>query len=207
VWGQPLPMSKLIRLNAMPPPRALLRRQGGAVRMGMRIRKPSRMPRRMPRRMRLHARTGTRGFTIVEMVVVMVLIGVFTAMGMARFADREPFAAQGVADQIVSGLRVAQATAVAQRRSVYVVFAASPPTMSVCLDAACTQPLVTPAGDATWLADTSGLTLSAAAAFNFGPDGAPSLASQLQLQVLGSGGSAASQLIKVETGSGFVHAP
>lgn len=152
-------------------------------------------------------RGGSAGFTLVEMVVVMMLIGVFTAMGMARFADREPFAAQALADQIVSGLRVAQATAVAQRRNVYVAFAASPPTLSVCLDAACTQPLVTPAGDAAWLADSSGLTLSAAASFSFGADGAPSLASQLQLQVLGSSGAAASTMINVEAGSGFVHAP
>jgi MSHA pilin protein MshC len=147
------------------------------------------------------------GFTLVELVVVMVLLGVFTAMGMSRFADREPFAAQGVADQLVSGLRVAQATAVAQRRAVYVSLATTPPTMTVCLDAACTQPLPTPAGDATWLSDTSGLTLSSAASFSFGPDGTPSLASRLQLQVLGSGGSAASQLINVEAGSGYVHAP
>jgi MSHA pilin protein MshC len=150
---------------------------------------------------------GQAGFTLVELMVVMVLIGVFTAMGMSRFADREPFAAQAVADQIVSGLRVAQAMAVAQRRPVYVAFAASPPAMSVCLDAACTQPLPTPAGDAIWLADNSGLTLSTAASFSFGADGAPSFATRLQMQVLGSGGSAASLLINVEAGSGYVHAP
>ena len=147
------------------------------------------------------------GFTLVELVVVLVLAGVFTAVGMSRFADREPFAAQGMADQLVSGLRAAQAMAMAQRRSVFVALVATPPTLTVCLDAACTLPLPTPAGDATWLADGAGLYLSSAVSFNFGADGVPSLPSRLQVQVLGTGGSAASQVISVEAESGYVHAP
>jgi prepilin-type N-terminal cleavage/methylation domain-containing protein len=94
-----------------------------------------------------------RGFTLVELMMVMMLIAIVTAMSAARFADREPFAVQGAADQLVSGLRLAQATAVAQRREVHVVLARQPATLKVCLDAACKLPLSTPAGDSTWLAD------------------------------------------------------
>lgn len=151
--------------------------------------------------------SGQRGFTLVELVIVMVIMAVIAALGMARFADREPFAVQGVADQLVSGLRVAQAMAVAQRRTVYIVIASTPPSMAVCLDAACTQPLTTPAGDAIWLADATGLHLNAAASFNFGPDGVPSLASTLQLQLLGDSGIATATTVTVEAGSGYVHAP
>ena len=147
------------------------------------------------------------GFTLVELVVVMALMGVIAAVGMSRFADREPFAAQGVADQIASGLRVAQAMAMAQRRAVYVTLAASPPTMTVCLDAACTLPLTTPAGEATWLADNTDLTLNTGASFSFGADGVPTLASALQVQVLGASGTAATLSINVEAGSGYVHSP
>lgn len=150
-------------------------------------------------------RAGSAGFTLVEMVIVMVLMAVLAAMGMSRFADREPFAAQGVADQIISGLRVAQATAMAQRRTVYVGLTTTPLSMTVCLDAACAQPLPTPAGDSAWLADTSGLALSAAANFNYGPDGVPSLTSRLTLQVQGSGGVTAAQSVVIEPYSGYVH--
>jgi MSHA pilin protein MshC len=145
------------------------------------------------------------GFTLVELVIVMVLMGVLTALGMSRFADREPFAAQAVGDQLVSGLRVVQAMAVAQRRTLYVAIASTPPALSVCLDAACTQPLPTPAGDALWLSDTTGLHLNTAASFSYGGDGVPSLAGSLQLQVLGDSGGSSSTLITVEAGSGYVH--
>lgn len=147
------------------------------------------------------------GFTLVELVMVMMLIAVITAISAARFADREPFALQGAADQLVSGLRLAQATAVAQRRAVYVTLAAAPATLSVCLDAGCSLPLPTPAGDSTWLADAADLRLSTAASFSFAADGSPSLAANLALQVQTADGSRSSSTITVEAGSGHVHAP
>ena len=139
--------------------------------------------------------------------MVMMLIAVITAMSAARFADREPFAVQGAADQLVSGLRLAQATALAQRSAVHVVLKTEPATLQVCLDSACKQPLPTPAGDAAWLADAAQLTLSTGAAFSFQPDGSTTLAANLQLKVLGAGGSVASPAITVEAGSGHVHSP
>lgn len=148
-----------------------------------------------------------RGFTLVELVMVMMLVAVITAMSAARFADREPFAVQGAADQLVSGLRLAQATALAQRRAIHVVLKADPATLQVCFDAACRQPLTTPAGDNAWLADAAQLTLSNNAAFSFQPDGSTTLAAPLQLKVLGAAGSVASPAITVEAGSGHVHSP
>ncbi len=150
-------------------------------------------------------RACARGFTLVELVLVMLLIAVLTAISAGRFADREPFAIQGAAEQLLSGLRLAQATAIAQRGTVHVVLGASPASLQVCRDAACTQPLTTPAGDSTWLADAADLQLSSAASFSFGPDGRSSLASTLQLQV--RGGSRSSPTLSVEAGSGHVHMP
>lgn len=149
-------------------------------------------------------RSRQRGFTLVELVLVMILVAALAAVGAGRFADRDPFVVQGVADQLVSGLRLAQASALAQRRSVHVVLAASPASLRVCLDAACTQPLSTPAGDGTWLADATELRLSTAASFAFGPDGTPTLATALGVRVLNADGSAASRLVTVEAGSGHL---
>lgn len=148
-----------------------------------------------------------RGFTLVELVLVMLLVTVLGALGAARLADREPFALQGAADQLLSGLRLAQATAISQRRSVHVVLSAQPARLDLCLDAACAQPLATPGGDAQWLADVDGLRLNAAASFHFAPDGSTSLAQPLQLQLRSDDGTRSSATITVETVSGHVHRP
>jgi MSHA pilin protein MshC len=150
-------------------------------------------------------RRRVRGFTLVELVIVMLLLAVVASFGAARFADREPFAVQGVADQLVSAVRLAQATAIAQRRAVHVVLSAQPAALQVCLDALCTQPLATPAGDSLWLAEAAGLQLSSAGSFAFGPDGAPTLTSTLQLRVQTPDGASRSPLITIEAGSGHVH--
>jgi Tfp pilus assembly protein FimT len=140
------------------------------------------------------------------MVVVMVLMAVISAVGAARFAARDPFAAQGLADQLVSGLRVAQLTALAQRRPVYVSLSASPVALQACWDAACNQ-AIEPPGGGTWVNDVQGLTLSSASSFSFNPDGSPTLASSLQLRVVSEDGVTASQPLRVEAGSGHVHQP
>ena len=146
------------------------------------------------------------GFTLVELVVVMMLLAVISAVGAARFSARDPFAAQGLADQLVSGLRVAQLTALAQRRPVFVALNANPVTLQACWDAACTQPIAPPGGGA-WVSETQGLTLSAAGNFSFNPDGSPTLANSLALRVVSEDGVTASQTLRVEAGSGHVHQP
>lgn len=155
-------------------------------------------------------RSRAAGFTLVELVVVMTLMAVITAVGLSRFADRDPFAVQTVADQLVSALRLAQATATAQRGTVYVAITASPPALSVCLDAACTNPLSPPGSGSggSWIANTGGVHLSGGASFSFGPDGSPSsLAATLQLQVQSDSGTATPATLTIEAGSGYVHAP
>ena len=151
-------------------------------------------------------RNTARGFTLVELVVVMVLMAVITAVGMTRFVNRQPFAVQGVADQLMSGLRLAQATAIAQRRTLHLQLGSTPATLAVCLDVACTQTVAAPGGGA-WLVDTLDVNLAAALSFSFDASGAPSFAGAQTVQVSSSDGSSHAPPIVIEPLSGHVHAP
>ncbi|MBL8328670.1 MAG: prepilin-type N-terminal cleavage/methylation domain-containing protein [Rubrivivax sp.] len=148
-------------------------------------------------------RLSQAGFTLVELVIVMLLLAILAGLGATRFASTEAFAAQGLADRLASSLRGAQATAQAQRRTVHVQIGATPPTMQVCLDMACTQSLAAPTPDGLWLPAAPALSLDAGASFSFSPSGATSLGSALQLQVLGGGASSA-PTVRVEAATGHV---
>jgi MSHA pilin protein MshC len=148
-----------------------------------------------------------RGFTLVELVVVMLVMAIVATVGMGRFAARESFAVQGVADQLVSALRLAQSTAVAQRATVYVALGSSPASLTVCADVGCTQPLSPPGASSTWLENAQGLELSAVTTFQFTASGAPSLGTAFETQVRTADGSVVSRAIRVEPVSGHVHQP
>ena len=141
------------------------------------------------------------------MVVVLLLMAVLAGIGASKFADREPFAVQGLADQIVSGLRLAQASAMARRQSVFVVLTASPAAMQVCLDAGCAQPLNTAGGDTLWLSETANLALSSSLSFSFDGAGAPTFGAQQTLRAQSADATVLSLPIRIEPGTGHVHMP
>lgn len=60
------------------------------------------------------------GFTIVELVAVMVITGIIAAIAAPRFIGVDAFDARGSYSTLVSALRYAQKTAIAQRRNVFV---------------------------------------------------------------------------------------
>lgn len=144
------------------------------------------------------------GFTLVELIVVMLLMAVVATVGLGRFADRQPFAVQSLADQLVSGVRIAQSTAMAQRRDVYVKLTASPPALAVCLDAGCSQPIAPPGGDGQWLTETQELQFSSGHVFSFAASGSPSFAVTLSVQVQDAGGVAGPRTVTIEPVSGHV---
>lgn len=58
------------------------------------------------------------GFTIVELVAVMVITGIIAAIAAPRFIGLDAFDARGSYSTLVSALRYAQKTAIAQRTTV-----------------------------------------------------------------------------------------
>lgn len=109
-----------------------------------------------------------RGFTLTELITIMVIIGILAVAALPRFFDRNVFDSRGYYDQVISTLRYAQKTAVAQHRFVCVAFAADSITLTHGTTNACGSDLTSPAGVTPYTVTApSGVTLSGGAAFYF----------------------------------------
>lgn len=86
-------------------------------------------------RLRRTTRVRPGGFTIVELVVVIVIAGILAAFATARFVGRGGFESRAYFDQAITVVRLAQKTAIAQRRNVVVVITTD--RIAVCYIAAC----------------------------------------------------------------------
>lgn len=130
------------------------------------------------------------------------ILAIVATIGMTRFASPAPFSAQAAADQLASTLRAAQRIAVAQRGVVHVVVQADPATVSLCRDAACTQPIAPADGSAAWFEPGSAIVLSGSASFSIDGMGRPSFATALDLTPSDSG--ATGPMVRVEPETGLV---
>lgn len=87
-----------------------------------------------------------RGFTLVELIAVLVIAGVLAAVAAPRFIGNDAFAARGAYGTMLSALRFAQKTAIAQRTTVVVSIDTA--TRVVCLgygSVNCSTPVLDPA--------------------------------------------------------------
>ncbi len=144
-----------------------------------------------------------RGFTLVELVVTMIVVGILAVAVISRFADRSGFDARGLHDGVLSVLRYAQKSAVAQRRRVCVTFGAGSVTLSVASTwgGACDKNLTGPNGVAPYALAapaTSGFAAQPTD-FSFPPSGAATLD-----QVISVKGVPASPINVVAT-TGYVY--
>ncbi len=106
---------------------------------------------------------GVRGFTLIELVMVIVLVGVLAVYAVPRMISSSDLNARGFHDSTLAYLRYAQKTAIAQRRTVCVVFnstvdtscvatATAATTATLCMASAagatgCDQQLIGPRGE------------------------------------------------------------
>lgn len=84
-------------------------------------------PKRSSNRPRRSCRVGQVGFTLIELIMVMVILGILAVYAVPRIFNSNDFYARGFHDETLSILRYAQKTAIAQRRTVCVVFSAPSP--------------------------------------------------------------------------------
>ena len=111
------------------------------------------------------------GFTIVELVAVMVITGIIAAIAAPRFIGVDAFNARGSYGTLVSALRYAQKTAIAQRRNVYVSINTT--TRVVCLGYTnnCSSAVIDPATQAAYSKTLSSNVSIAASTTQIGFDG------------------------------------
>lgn len=81
--------------------------------------------------MRVHIfKTRQNGFTIVELVSVLVIGGILAAVIMPKMGAGTGFDERGFRDRVVAGLRFAQKSAIASRRTVCASFSSPPARVS-----------------------------------------------------------------------------
>lgn len=134
----------------------------------------------------------------MELVVTIVVIGALAAFAVPRFMGRDSFDSRGFYDKAVAVVRLAQKTAVAWRRNVYVCVSATQVTAGAA--AGCGTPLTNPVNGAA-VTETAppGVTLNAVT-FSFDRLGRPSVASTITFSTTIPGDITRQIAIAAETG-------
>lgn len=147
------------------------------------------------------------GFTVVELITVIVIIGILTSISAPKFIGNDAFAARGAHATLLSSLRLAQKTALAQRKTVYANINTTARTVCLGYDASCTTAVIDPATNAGYsktLPSSVNLTTTLAS-IAFTSSGKESANNIVTLTVQNNVVSEPARSITIERDTGYVH--
>jgi len=148
-----------------------------------------------------------QGFTVVELITVIVIVGILASVSAPKFVGNDAFAARGAYSTLLSGLRLAQKTAMAQRTTVYVNLNTTTRTLCLGYNSDCSTPLLDPANNQAYsktLPDSVNLatTLTPIVFTSSGKENANNV---VTLSVQNNVVSSPARTITIEADTGYVH--
>ncbi len=148
-----------------------------------------------------------RGFTLVELVTVIAVMSILAAIAAPKFVASDTFDTRGSQGLILSSLRYAQKTAIAQHRTVYVQVNSVNKTISLCYSNSCGTLLQDPVSGGSFRINLNAnvIVSPSQTTLGFSADGSPSPNVDATYIVTNKNSSRQTSTIKVEANTGYVH--